>query len=152
MTTMPGTLDWLEVAQRLAAAHYWWVATSGPAGPHAVPVWGVVVDGVPWWYGEPDGVRARNLAADRRCVVHLESAEDVLIVRGTAARAGPPGEQPDVVAAYRVKYTAPDEQPFLPDDLAMAGAVLYRVTPTAALTWEVSDFLHSERRWRAPKC
>lgn len=142
-------LVWAEVAQRLAAAHYWWVATAGPTGPHAVPVWGVVVDGVPWFYGDPSAVRSRDLATDPRCVVHLESAEDVLIVRGTAEPAGDPSGWPDVVAAYRGAYTAPDEVAFLPDDPSMAGVVLYRVAPGSALAWDLDDFLGSQRRWHA---
>lgn len=144
---MDGALEWSEVAARLGAASCWWVSTAGADGPHAVPVWGVVVDGAPWFYGDPGAVRSKALAHDPRCVVHLESASQVLIVRGTAARTGAPDLTPDVAGAYRAKYTAPGEVPFLPDEPAMAGVELYRVTPSSALTWDAADFFGSHRRW-----
>lgn len=52
-------------------------------------------------------VRARNLAADPRAVLHLEGGEDVLIVRGTAEDLGTPAQVPLVVAALAAKYTRP---------------------------------------------
>ncbi|MCU0264785.1 MAG: pyridoxamine 5'-phosphate oxidase family protein [Actinomycetia bacterium] len=144
---MAGAMEWGDVAERLAAARYWWVATAGPRGPHAVPVWGVVADGVPWCYGDPDAVRVRNLTHDSRIVVHLESAEDVLVVHGTAQVAAEPADRPDVVAAYHAKYTAPEELMWLPDAPGMAGAILVRVTPTTALAWTLPDLFGSQRRW-----
>ena len=44
---MSGALEWDEVAARFAAAQNWWVSTSSSdAGPQAVPVWGVALDGL----------------------------------------------------------------------------------------------------------
>lgn len=58
--------------------------------PHAAPVWGVVTDDVLYLYTERRTLKSRNLAADPRVVVHLEDAEDVVIVRGTAEDLGTP--------------------------------------------------------------
>jgi hypothetical protein len=59
---------------------------------------------------ERSTVKARNLAADPRVVIHLESAEDVLIVRGVVEDLGPPAAVPQVVAALaaasRRRWTA----------------------------------------------
>ena len=55
--------------------------------------------GTLYLYSERSTVKARNLAADPRVVVHLESGEDVLIVRGTAEDVGAPAAVPAVVAA-----------------------------------------------------
>ena len=83
------TLSWAEVAARLAPARNYWLCTVMPSGaPHAAPVWGVVTGGTLYLYSERRTVKARNLAADPRVVVHLESGEDVLIVRGTAEDLG----------------------------------------------------------------
>ena len=60
-------------------------------------------------------MKARNLAADPRVVVHLESGEDVLIVRGTAKDLGTPAQVPDAVAALSAKYTGEDDRQYLPD-------------------------------------
>ena len=86
------TVSWPEIATRLAAARSYWLCTTMPSGaPHAAPVWGVVIRGTLYLYSERRTVKARNLAADPRVVVHLESAEDVVIVRGTAVDMGPDG-------------------------------------------------------------
>src|SRR5215472_491986 len=99
------TMTWAEVADRLAAARTYWLGTTTVSGaPHAAPVWGAVTGGTLYLYSERSTVKARNLAADPRVVVHLESGEDVLIVRGTAEDAGAPAQFPAVVDALVAKY------------------------------------------------
>jgi hypothetical protein len=145
-------LGWDEVARRFHEAASWWVATTGPAGPHAVPVWGVVVDDVLSFYGAPDAVRSRNLAADPRLVLHLESAGDVLILHGTALAVGPAGGDPAVNAAYAAKYTDPSDLEYLPDAPANETAVLFVVTPERAIAWRLGGSAEWEnRRWRASR-
>ncbi len=75
-----------------------------PSGsPHAAPVWGVVPDHILYLCSERRTVKARNLAAGPRVAVHLESAGDVVIVRGTAGDPGTPAQAPQVVAALPAK-------------------------------------------------
>ncbi len=144
------TLEWVEVVERFDAAQNWWVATSGGGGPHSVPVWGVVVDGALHFYGEPGAVRSRNLAADPRVVVHLESGSSVLVVRGTVVIGPPAGEDAAVSAAYAAKYTDPTDLDYLPDAAGMAAALLFTVTPTRAIAWELGDADGmAPRRWSA---
>lgn len=141
------TLSWPEVAARLAAARNYWLGTTMPSGaPHAAPVWGVVADGTLYLYSERRTVKARNLAADPRVVVHLESGEDVLIVRGTAEDVGTPAQVPDVVAALSAKYTGDGDRRYLPaadPDFD----VIYAVRPRSAMTWRLADYEGSQRRW-----
>ena len=109
-------MSWPEVAARLAAARSYWLGTTLPSGaPHAAPVWGVVVGDVLYLYSERSTVKARNLAADPRLVVHLESADDVLIVRGVAEDLGPPAGVPEVVAGLSAKYRSDADRPYLLD-------------------------------------
>src|SRR5690348_17275954 len=109
-------MDWAEVAARLAASRNYWLGTTFPSGaPHAAPVWGVVVGQTLHLYSERRTAKARNIAADPRVVVHPESADDVLIVWGTAEDLGTPADVPEVVAALAAKYTDPADQPYLPD-------------------------------------
>src|SRR5262252_3031820 len=109
-------MDWLQVAARLAAARNYWLCTTMPSGaPHAAPVWGVVLSNTLYLYTERRTVKARNLAADPRVVIHLPSAEDVLIVRGAAEDLGTPAQLPEVVAALSAKYTRKEDRPYLPD-------------------------------------
>ncbi len=60
--------------------------THRPDGrPHAAPAWGVWLAGRVCFSTSPGSVKARNLAAHPRVVVHLESADNVVIIEGTAA-------------------------------------------------------------------
>jgi hypothetical protein len=78
--------------------------------------------------------------------VHLESAEDVLIVGGTAEDLGAPSSVPSVVAALAAKYTGPEDRPYLPD-ADPAFDVVYAIRPRSAMAWRLSDFETSQRRW-----
>jgi nitroimidazol reductase NimA-like FMN-containing flavoprotein (pyridoxamine 5'-phosphate oxidase superfamily) len=85
------SLTWVEVSARLAAARNCWLSTTTSSGaPHAAPVWGVVTGQNLYLYSERSTVKARNIAADPRVVVHLEGGDDVLIVRGVAETPGRP--------------------------------------------------------------
>ena len=147
---MSDGMTWDEVASRFAIARNWWVSTAGDAGPHAVPVWGVVVDGVLTFYGQSSAVRSRNIAADPRVVLHLEDGESPLIVHGTAIVTGVVEDRPDLAALYRAKYVAPDDGEYLPDADGMAGTLVYEVTPAKALAWTVAaSDAWTTRRWPA---
>ena len=143
-------LSWAEVAARLAAARSYWLCTTTRSGaPHAAPVWGVVVGGSLYLYTERRTVKSRNLAADPRLVVHLESAQDVLIVRGTAEDIGTPAQVPEVVAALSAKYPSEEDRPYLPA-ADPAFDVVYAIRPRSARMWRLPDFEGSKRRWRLP--
>jgi hypothetical protein len=105
-----------------------------------------VVDDQFYIYSERHTAKARHLAKDPRVVVHLESAEQVVIVHGRMIDMGRPLDVPEVVIALGVKYNAPDDEPYLPsnDD---AFDVLYLLQPERALLWKLSDYDASQRRW-----
>jgi hypothetical protein len=154
VTHVPGAerrdLTWTEVAARLTAEPFWWLATASASnGPHSVPVWGVVVDGRAFSYADATARRVRDLSDDPRTVLHLPSASDVLIVRGTLHDAGLAEEAPAVVAAYTAKYTDPRDQQWLPGAEGMEGVRLLRLEARSARTWHLDDFLGSQRAWRA---
>ena len=141
------TVCWPEVAARLAAARSYWLCTTMPGGaPHAAPVWGVVTNHTLYLYSERRSVKARNLATDPRVVLHLESAEDVVIVRGTAEDLGIPAQVPEVVMALSAKYTGQPDRRYLP------GAdpdfdIVYAIRPQSAMMWRLADYEGSQRRW-----
>jgi nitroimidazol reductase NimA-like FMN-containing flavoprotein (pyridoxamine 5'-phosphate oxidase superfamily) len=145
---MATDLSWSDVAARLAPARsYWMVTASGQGLPHAAPVWGVVVDDDLYLYSERSTVKARNLAANPRVLVHLESAEDVLIVHGRVEDLGPPDARRDVVAALDAKYHDNDDAPYLPS-ADPDFDVLYVVRARRAMAWRLSDYDDSQRRWQ----
>ena len=135
------------MAARLAVARNYWLCTTMPSGaPHAAPVWGVVADGTLYLYSERRTVKARNLAAAPRVVVHLESGEDVLIVRGTAEDMGTPAQVPDVIVALPAKYAGDGDRQYLPD-ADPDFDVVYAIRPQSAMTWQLTDYDGSQRRW-----
>ncbi|MSQ36291.1 MAG: pyridoxamine 5'-phosphate oxidase [Dehalococcoidia bacterium] len=96
-------LPWSWAEARLAAARMYVVSTTRPDGrPHAMPVWGVWVDGAFYFLSEPGSVKARNLRANPRCVVSTEAAGDAVVLEGSAARIR--GADVLAAAAYREKY------------------------------------------------
>jgi hypothetical protein len=140
-------VSWPEVAARLAAARSYWLCTTMPSGaPHAAPAWGVVLNHTLYLYTERRTVKARNLAADPRAVVHLESAEDMVIVRGTAEDLGTPAQVPEVVAALSAKYTGTADRQYLPD-ADPDFDIVYALRPASAMIWRLADYESSQRRW-----
>ena len=142
-------MSWPEVAARLAPARTYWLSTTSPGGaPHAAPVWGAVVGHTLYLYSERRTRKARNLAADPRLVVHLESGDDVVIVHGTAEDLGDPARVPDVVNALAAKCASPADRQYLPD-ADPDFDVVYAVRPQSALLWRLADYEASQRRWRS---
>jgi nitroimidazol reductase NimA-like FMN-containing flavoprotein (pyridoxamine 5'-phosphate oxidase superfamily) len=143
------TTTWQTVIARLVSERSYWLATVAPDGaPHATPVWGAVVDDVWYFYSERRTVKARNLAANPRVVLHLADCADVLIVHGHAQDIGHPSTRRDVVATFATKYARPGDLPFLP--LAdPAFDVLYALRPSRALLWQLDEYEGSQRRWRS---
>src|SRR5262249_11016117 len=118
-----------------------------PSGaPHAAPVWGVVVGDDLYLYTERRTVKARNLAADPRAEVHLESGDDVVIVRGTLQDLGTPAQMGSDVTALSAKYTQPGDRPYLPA-ADPAFDVVYVLRPRSARMWRLPDFEGSQRSW-----
>lgn len=142
-------LTWDEITSRFSTARNWWVATAGSGGPHAVPVWGVVVSGELLFYGEERAVRSRNLALDPRLVVHLEDGDAPLILHARAAQHGTAAQHTGAVAAYAAKYTGVTDLQYLPGAPGMSEVLLYVVEPLRAITWDLDAFEGSDRRWRA---
>ena len=108
-------------------------------------MWGVVVDDVLYAYTEVDTVKARNLQADPRCVVHLESGDDVVMVRGTMAPVTDTELIASLLAGFAVKYADPDDLPYLP--LGPPGEVVLALSPSSAMTWQLGDYDGSQQRW-----
>jgi Pyridoxamine 5'-phosphate oxidase len=146
--TTPDVLTWSALAAQLAPARNYWLGTTrADLSPHAAPVWGVVVEDVLYAYTEVDTVKARNLRADPRCVVHLESGDDVVMAHGTMAPVTGASLVATVLAAFAVKYAEPDDQPYLP--VGPPGEVVLALSPTTAMTWRLGDYDASQQRWSA---
>lgn len=135
---------WAEVRLRLEQARNYWIITHRPDGrPHAAPVWGVWTGGRLYFGTSPAAVKARNLAADRRVAVHLESADNVVILEGTAELM----EGADLAAAeelYAAKYVLPRTG----ERCDFMGGPAWVVTPVVGHTWSEIAFGETMTRWR----
>ena len=134
---------WGHVVERLRAAEGYWLATVTPAGrPHAVPIWGVLVDDDLFLEtGDMQTVKNRNLAVNRAVRIHLDGVNDVVIVRG---HAHPYVPDPPLAARLAVAYSAkyPGYAP-TPDAWNEGGLML--VEPDSVLAW---GEIHTATRWQ----
>lgn len=137
------------MADRLAPSRSYWLGTVNRDGtPHAAPVWGAVVGADLYLYSERATVKAANLSRDGRAVIHLESAEEVVIVHGILEDQGHPRDRPAVVEALDAKYDRPGDGPYLPSHNDEFD-VVYRLLPARALLWDLADYEGSQWRWQA---
>jgi len=130
-----GLLSWREVEKRLAAAQSYWLATVTATGrPHSRPVDGIWLDGALYFAGG-DVQWSRNLGANPAAQVHLESAQQAVILEGRVERiAATAPELQRVAEAGRVKYG---------NDYAGERWVF---RPTTAFAW--TNFPKDATRWR----
>src|SRR5947209_13693831 len=72
-----GLLPWSWAEQRLKQSHNFWISTTRPDGrPHTMIVWGLWLDGVFYFSSGRRSRKAKNLAANPRCVICTEKAHE----------------------------------------------------------------------------
>jgi PPOX class probable F420-dependent enzyme len=136
-----GLLDWGWATDRLERARNYWVSTTSPDGrPHAMPVWGVWLDDVFYFSSAPDSRKARNLVANPRITVHLESGDEVVIVEGTADHVTDAALLQRISQDYSGKYS-------FDVTFTVAGRGLVAVHPRVAYAWREQDFPASATRF-----
>ena len=136
--TGEGMLPWEFVEATLASDRSYWVTTIRPDGrPHVRPTWGVWVEGTFYCGGGERTRWVRNLATNPEIVVHRESAEEVVIIEGTAVRIDEKSADHDLIdrldAAYEAKYDIPHGTPF------------FAVHPDTVFAW--SDYPTDATKW-----
>lgn len=139
-----GLLAWDWAVERLARARNYWVATTRPDGsPHAMPVWGLWLDGAFYFSSSPDSRKARNLAANPAAVVHLESGDEVVILEGDVAQVTDESLLRRLGEDYSRKY-----------DLAVSftgGRPVLAVRPRVAYAWLERDYPGTATRFTFPR-
>ena len=100
-----GLLPWSWAVERLEQARNYWVSTTRPDGrPHAMPVWGIWLDGAFFFGSGRESAKSRNLAANPAIVVHLESGDETVILEGVAERVVDEALERRVDEVYGPKY------------------------------------------------
>jgi nitroimidazol reductase NimA-like FMN-containing flavoprotein (pyridoxamine 5'-phosphate oxidase superfamily) len=145
-------LEWVWVERKLTTSSNYWLSTTRPDGaPHARPVWGVYHDGTIWFSTGRSSVKGKNLARDKRCLIHLESADDVVIVEGTAelvteweqVMTSEPART--VMRQYMDKYLMTEQE--LAPEGELSDAALYRVWPRVVSAWLEGAYPTTQSRW-----
>src|SRR5580658_3727148 len=104
-TVAEGQVPWEEVEAQLAKSRNYWIATMRPDGkPHAMPVWGVWMNGAVIFGTDKNSRKARNIVRQPEVVVHLESGDDVVIMEGVARLVTDKTESAASDAVYLEKY------------------------------------------------
>lgn len=81
------SLDWTDVARRLASGGWFWLASVRPDGaPHMMPLFAAWSESVLFVASKESAQKSRNLDADGRCVVSTERDGAHLVVEGEASR------------------------------------------------------------------
>ena len=139
-----GLISWAEAERRLTVSHDYWCATVRPDGaPHAMPVWGVWLDGRLWFSSGLRSRKARSLAADPRCTLTTDDAQNPVVVEGVARQETGRPELERFVTAMNAKYGGGMTLEFL--DPVVNGS--YAVTPRRAFALTHDDFTGSPTRW-----
>lgn len=134
-------LPWSRVVDWLTGARNYWVCTTRADGrPHAMPVWGLWLDGTVWFSTDPTSWKGRNLEARPDVVIHLESGDEVCVFEGTAERVRDAERLQRFDDVYLEKYDV------RPSDMGDDAGV-YVLRPTVALAWAEADFATSATRF-----
>ncbi len=135
-------IPWEHVSEQLRTKRNYWIGSTRPDGrPHAMPVWGVWLEPAVYFSTDPELRKGRNLAADPRVVVHLESGDDVVILEGRVEQVTDAALLKSADEAYFNKYEF-----HLAGDLAAPG-LIYRLRPRSVLAWFESSFPTTATRW-----
>jgi hypothetical protein len=137
-----GLLPWSWAEERLTTSRNYWIVSADARGrPHAMPVWGLWLDGAVWFSSDGDSRKSRNISVRPRIVVHLESGDEVVIVEGDADEVRDRPTLAPFARAYGRKYG-------FRFDLEHPIGLVYRVRPGAVVGWLEEDFPSTATRWR----
>jgi hypothetical protein len=143
--TEEGMLPWSHVAKRMEKALNYWICTVSPEGePHATPVWGMWLNETFYFDGSPQTRRGRNMAANPHVAIHLESGDEVLILRGVVEQINGRDREfsTRLAAGYAAKYQHKGYAP-APDTWDQGG--LYVLRPRVVFAW--TKFPQDTTRW-----
>ena len=136
-------IPWESAEEKLREARNYWICSTRPDGrPHAMPVWGLWVEGAFYFSTDPQSRKGRNLAGNPEVVLHLESGDDAVILEGRSGLVSDAALVRTLDELYFRKY-----QFHLAGDEAAPG-VVYVVRPRQVMAWLESSFPTSATRWK----
>jgi hypothetical protein len=140
-----GLLPWSYVTERMTGALHYWVCTVCPDGqPHATPVDGLWLDDRLYFGGSPQTRRNRNLAENPAVCIHLESADDVLILHGEAQL-----HTPERALALRLAKASQLKYGYAPKPEDYEATPVHVFRPRVVFAWRPP--LKEATRWELPQ-
>ena len=136
-----GLLPWKWAEDRLRRSHNYWFCTTRPDGePDVMPIWGVWVDGIFCFSTGRESRKARNLAANPRCVICNEKSNEAVIVHGTAEELTDADRIKDLGSSYARKYEPWTLDPKL--------GPIFIVRPTVVFGMYEKKFAQAATKWK----
>jgi nitroimidazol reductase NimA-like FMN-containing flavoprotein (pyridoxamine 5'-phosphate oxidase superfamily) len=144
-----GLLPWKWAEDRLKKSHNYWIATTRPDGrPHVMVVWALWLDRALYFSTGSQSRKAQNLAANPKCVMCTDRAEQAVIVEGVAERVRDQAKLRQVLALYERKYDY-DLSAFEKDILALKEPI-FAVRPRVIFSLDEKKSLPTATRWNFP--
>jgi hypothetical protein len=135
-----GLFPWKWAADRLKRSRQYWIATTRPDGtPHLMIIWGLWFDDSFWFSTGAKSRKARNLAANPKCVIGTDDAAEAVILEGTV-------EVIDIKHASFEKFAKAYEKKYDWDVREMAQEV-YRFRPSIGFGLFEKKFEQTATRW-----
>ena len=137
-----GLLSWDWAVERLSSSHNYWLSTTRPDGrPHAMPVWGVLLNGAIYFSAGRLSRKAQNLGTNPHCVISTEHADEAVIVEGVVRELADRDARKPFYDAYRVKYGWDMEQePYVNEPV-------FACHPRTVFAFIEKDLSGSATRW-----
>ena len=147
--------EWSQALDELASAEVYWLSSVRPdRRPHVTPLLAIWLEGALYFCTGPDERKAKNLSANRHCV--LTTGQSTLngldlVIEGMAERVGNPDELGRVASTYESKYGSHFVAPEgtwsgLGDAIRRAETLVYRVAPETGLGFGKGEKF-SQTRW-----
>ena len=136
-----GMLPWKWAEQRLVRSHNYLLCTVRPDGaPHMMPIWGVWMDGIFCFSTGRESRKARNLAANPRCVICNEISKEAVLVEGRAEELKDADRIKELGRSYARKYKPWRLDPKL--------GPIFVVRPQVAFGMFEKKFANAATRWK----
>jgi hypothetical protein len=133
-------IEWDWVTAQLEKSRNYWVATTRSSGkPHVSPVWGLWLDDRIHFATDAASLKAKNLARDPSCTVHLESGDDVVIADGSVEQVADKDALERFVDASEVRSSIRPE-------IGHGVAPVFALNHVTILAWRESDFPNTATR------
>jgi PPOX class probable F420-dependent enzyme len=140
----PGLLPWDWAEQRLRESRNFWLATHWPDGrPHLMPVWAIWHNSHLWFSSSNQSRKARNLAADGRCVLTTDDSQNPVVVEGLAERLVDHADLMTFLQIMNTKYATS----YGPEMVDPRSNSTYRLRPTWAFGLRAEQFTGTPTRW-----